>query len=176
MFAEIISAFIPMRTLPFLFFFTAICIFLAESVPGYGQSIERIQFSGLASDNNNFQPVAGASFGTYLSGGSGSLTVGSEYGKSTYAPVQVKSMDQPLADVVVYPNPVTDEIFVDWKSGDPSGQMLVLLDANGKEVRKEQVKSSHVSLMLKDVAAGMYTLQIIRGAEKQGSFKIIKSK
>jgi hypothetical protein len=53
---------------------------------------------------------------------------------------------------------------------------MVLLDANGKEVRNEQVKSSQMRLMLKDVAAGMYTLQIIKGVQKLGSYKIIKSK
>ncbi len=143
---------------------------------GHAQSIERIQFSGVASGNNNFQPVAGASFGSYLSGGTGSLTVASEYGKSTYVPVQVKTLERPSAEVVVYPNPVADEIFVDWKSGNPTGQILVLLDASGKEVRKEVVKSSRMSLMLKDVAAGMYTLQISKGIEKLGSYKIIKSK
>ena len=142
----------------------------------HAQSIERIQFSGVASDNNKFQPVAGASFGTYLSGSSGSLTVGSEYGKSTFIPLQVKTLDRPVVDISVYPNPGTDEIHIDWKSGDPTGQVLVLLDANGKEIRKEQVKSSHVSLMLKDVAAGMYTLQVSKGLQKLGSFKIIKSK
>ena len=140
------------------------------------QSIERIQFSGVASGNNNFQPVAGASFGSYLSGGTGSLTVASEYGKSTYVPVQVKTLERPSAEVVVYPNPVADEIFIDWQSGNPTGQILVLLDASGKEVRKEVVKSSRMSLMLKDVAAGMYTLQISKGLEKLGSYKIIKSK
>ncbi len=149
---------------------------VAVSFRSAAQSIERIQFSGVASGNNNFQPVAGASFGSYLSGGTGSLTVASEYGKSTYVPVQVKTLERPSAEVVVYPNPVADEIFIDWKSGNPTGQILVLLDASGKEVRKEVVKSSRMRLMLKDVAAGMYTLQISKGLEKLGSYKIIKSK
>jgi hypothetical protein len=151
--------------------FSALLMFSANA-----QSIERIQFSGLASDNNNFQPVAGSPFGSYMSGNAGSLTVASEYGKSTYAPLQVKTIDRPTVDVSVYPNPSSDEVFIDWKSGDPVGQFLVLLDANGREVKKELVKSSHVSLMLKDLAAGMYTLQIIKGFEKLGSYKIIKSK
>jgi hypothetical protein len=143
---------------------------------GHAQSSERIQFSGLASDNNNFQPVAGSPFGTYMSGGAGSLTVASEYGKSTFVPVQVKTLERPTVDISVYPNPSSEEVFIDWKSGDPAGQFLVLLDANGKEVRKEPVKSSRMRLMLKDVAAGMYTLQIIKGLEKLGSYKIIKTK
>ena len=151
-------------------------LLVAVSFRSAAQSIERIQFSGVASGNNNFQPVAGASFGSYLSGGTGSLTVASEYGKSTYVPVQVKTLERPSAEVVVYPNPVADEIFIDWQSGNPTGQILVLLDASGKEVRKEVVKSSRMSLMLKDVAAGMYTLQISKGLEKLGSFKIIKSR
>ena len=151
-------------------------LLVAVSFRSAAQSIERIQFSGVASGNNNFQPVAGASFGSYLSGGTGSLTVASEYGKSTYVPVQVKTLERPSAEVVVYPNPVADEIFIDWKSGNPTGQILVLLDASGKEVRKEVVKSSRMSLMLKDVAAGMYTLQISKGLEKLGSCKIIKSR
>jgi hypothetical protein len=114
------------------------------------QSIGRVQFSGLASDNNNFQPVAGSPFGSYMSGNAGSLTVASEYGKSTYAPLQVKTMDGHTVDVSVYPNPSSYEDFTDWKSGDPAGQFLVLLDANGREVKKEPVKSSRMSLMLKD--------------------------
>ncbi len=158
------------------FFSSSVFVFFLICQVANAQSIERIQFSGVASGNNNFQPVAGASFGSYLSGNGGSLTVGSEYGKSTFVPVQVKTLERPMVDVSVYPNPSSDEVFIDWKSGDPAGQFLVLLDANGKEVRKEPVKSSHVSLMLKDVAAGMYTLQIIKGLEKLGSYKIIKSK
>lgn len=158
----------------FLFSFVIVFAFICQTAKA--QSLERIQFSGLTSDNNNFQPVAGVPFGTYLRSNEGSLTVGSEYGKSTFVPVQVKTLAQPSIDVSVYPNPSTGEIHIDWKSGDPSGQLLVLLDANGKEVMKEQVKSSHESLMLKDVTAGVYTLQISRGLEKLGSFKIIKSK
>jgi len=158
------------------FLFSVVFVFSMICQVASAQSIERIQFSGVASDNNNFQPVAGASFGSYLSGNGGSLTVGSEYGKSTFVPVQVKTLERPTVDVSVYPNPSSEEVFIDWKSGDPSGQFLVLLDANGKEVRKESVKSSRMSLILKDVAAGMYTLQIIKGLEKLGSYKIIKSK
>lgn len=158
------------------FLFSFVFVFSMICHAANAQSIERIQFSGVASDNNNFQPVAGASFGSYLSGNGGSLTVGSEYGKSTFVPVQVKTLERPTVDVSVYPNPSSDEVFIEWKSGDPTGQFLVLLDANGKEVRKEPVKSSRMSLMLKDVAAGMYTLQIIKGLEKLGSYKIIKSK
>ena len=160
-----------MRVLLLTSVFSALLMF-----SGHAQSIERIQFSGLASDNDNFQPVAGSPFGTYMSGGAGSLTVASEYGKSTYAPLQVKTMERPTVDVSVYPNPSSDEVFIDWKSGDPAGEVLVLLDANGKEVRKEPVKSSQMRLMLKDVAAGMYTLQISKGPQKLGSYKIIKSK
>jgi hypothetical protein len=158
------------------FFSSFVFVFILVVQVANAQSIERIQFSGVASGNNNFQPVAGASFGSYLSGNGGSLTVGSEYGKSTFVPVQVKALERPMVDVSVYPNPSSDEVFIDWKSGDPAGQVLVLLDANGKEVRKEQVKSSQMRLMLKDVAEGMYTLQISKGLQKLGSFKIIKSK
>jgi hypothetical protein len=158
------------------FFSSSVFVFFLICQVANAQSIERIQFSGVASGNNNFQPVAGASFGSYLSGNGGSLTVGSEYGKSTFVPVQVKTLERPMVDVSVYPNPSSEEVFIDWKSGDTAGQFLVLLDANGKEVKKEPVNSSHVSLMLKDVSAGMYTLQIIKGLEKLGSYKIIKSK
>ncbi len=160
-----------MRVLLLTSIFSALLMF-----SGHAQSIERIQFSGLASDNNNFQPVAGSPFGSYMSGGAGSLTVASEYGKSTFVPLQVKTMDRSTVDVSVYPNPSSEEVFIDWKSGDPAGQVLVLLDASGKEVSKEPVKSSQMRLMLKDVAAGMYTLQIIKGLQKLGSYKIIKSK
>jgi uncharacterized protein (TIGR02145 family) len=144
-----------MRVLLLTSVFSALLMF-----SGHAQSIERIQFSGLASDNNNFQPVAGSPFGTYMSGGAGSLTVASEYEKNTFIPLQVKIMDRPMVDVSVYPNPSSDEVFIDWKSGDPAGQFLVLLDANGKDVRNEPVKSSHVSLMLKDVAAGNFNSSI----------------
>ena len=154
----------------FVFVFVLVC------QTANAQTIEHIQFSGVASGNNNFQPVAGASFGTYLSGNSGSLTVGSEYGKSTFVPVQVKTLEQPIVDVSVYPNPSSDEIQIDWKSGDPTGQFLLLLDANGKEIRRQEVKSNHLRLIVKDIAAGVYTLQIIKGIEKLGAFKIIKSK
>lgn len=151
-------------------------VFVLVGQKANAQSIEQIQFSGVASGNNNFQPVAGASFGTYLSGNSGSLTVGSEYGKSTFVPVKVKTLEQPIVDVSVYPNPSSDEIQIDWKSGDPTGQFLLLLDANGKEIRRQEVKSNHIRLIVKDIAAGVYTLQIIKGIEKLGAFKIIKSK
>ena len=140
------------------------------------QSIERIQFSGLASDNNNFQPVAGSPFGTYMSGGGGSLTVASEYGKNTYAPLRVKMLERPSADVSVYPNPSVDVLHIDWKSGNPIGQTLLLLDASGKEVARQVVKSNTEILNLKNAAYGMYILQIGDDKRGYGEFKIIKSK
>ena len=64
----------------------------------------------------------------------------------------------------------------DWKSGNPIGQTLLLLDASGKEVVRQVVKSNTETINLKNAASGMYMLHVGDDKRGYGEFKIIKSK
>jgi hypothetical protein len=153
------------------------CLFFSVLLAGSGhaQTIERIQFSGFSFDNASIQAVGGTPFGRHLSNTNGSLTVGTEYGKSTFVPLQVKMEMGTPANLLVYPNPFREEVHIEWKGWVRSDQILLLLDPTGKEVRKISFQSGQMNLNLSDVASGIYTLQLREGNRLQGAVKISKS-
>ena len=77
------------------------------------QSIERITFSSATSNNSSFKSNIGSPYGANLSGTSGSLTISSEYGESTYketALVGINDVKDKQIEVKVFPNPSMSSI------------------------------------------------------------------
>lgn len=137
----------------------AVCLLMAVSFRTAGQSIERIQFSGLSSGGNSFQAVAGVPYGSYLSSGSGaSLTVSSEYGKAVFIPLRVEPPAQGVSDMEVFPNPVMHELQIRRRSGIGKPQTLILFDALGREVSRQTLQGEHTCVDLSGLASGSYRL------------------
>lgn len=72
-----------------------------------------------------------------------------------------------LAGVAVYPNPVTEQLYLD---GFPAGEILAIIDQNGKTVRTVRVQSATETLSVADLAAGAY---LIRGSST-GNHRFVK--
>ena len=124
------------------------------------QSIERIQFSGLAAGNNRFQPVAGTAFGSYLPATNGSsLTVSSEYGKGTFVPLSVQQDAKALTDLRVFPNPASEDLQIEWQGREGGELRLLLLDASGRQIKEHLFRGRESSLSLRGLPAGNYRLQ-----------------
>ena len=124
------------------------------------QSIERIQFSGLAAGNNLFQPVAGTAFGSYLPATNGSsLTVSSEYGKGTFVPLSVQQDAQVPAGLRVFPNPVSEVLQIEWQGREGGELRLLLLDASGRQIKEHLFRGKESSMSLRGLPVGNYRLQ-----------------
>jgi len=140
------------------------------------QSIERIQFSGLSSENNAFQVVAGAPFGSFLPAGSnsGSLTVSSEAGQGNFLPTSVRPADLTAENGLrVYPNPVAADLQLEWQGRESREVFLKLMDAAGRQVKEHRFRGKNSSLSLRELPAGSYRLQ--QEGSKTQSWSIIKN-
>ncbi len=63
----------------------------------------------------------------------------------------------------IYPNPFKDKLFVE--SPDQGAIEIQVIDAVGRIVKTFSARQTHSSLMLDNLAKGIYTLQIQKGAE-----------
>ena len=155
------------------------CLLIFWSLAGFyshAQSIERVQFSGLSSENNRFQVVAGAPFGSFLPAGSnsGSLTVSSETGQGNFLPTSVKPETQEAgAGLRVYPNPVAADLQLEWQGRESGEVHLKLLDAAGRQVKAHHFRGKSSSLSLRELPVGSYRLQ--QEGNKTQSWSIIKN-
>jgi hypothetical protein len=62
-------------------------------------------------------------------------------------------------DLLVYPNPALDQLFV---KGANTGDLLRILDLNGKVVLEETCSGKNVSINVSGLPAGMYTYECIQ--------------
>jgi hypothetical protein len=125
-------------------------LLMAVSFRSAAQSIERIQFSGVASGNNNFQPVAGVPYASYLPFGCGaSLTVSSKYGKNVFLPLRFESSVRGGGDIDVFSNHVVYELQVRRRGGIGKPETLILLDSLGRGVGRQTLEGERPALTLR---------------------------
>lgn len=156
-----------------VFMLSFLCLAVLRS---NAQSIERVQFSGLSSENNAFQVVAGAPFGSFLPTGSGnaSLTVSSEAGQGSFLPTSINPADLSAENGLrVYPNPVVADLQLEWQGRESREVFLKLLDAAGRQVKAHRFRGKSSSLSLRELPAGSYRLQ--QEGNKTQSWSIIKN-
>jgi hypothetical protein len=75
-----------------------------------------------------------------------------------------------LAEVSVYPNPVTDVLTV---SGAPAGATLTIADLSGRTVGRQTLTDRHTVVSVTSLPAGIY-LVIVRSDKGTETFKIVK--
>jgi len=86
-------------------------------------------------------------------------------------PLSVVGEISDLKDISFYPNPVTDQLYIDFKgSGEPE---LKLLDMAGKLIIQRSLKYSHNVLDMKGLPEGIYFVQILSETETE-VYRIIK--
>ena len=89
-------------------------------------------------------------------------------------PVQVGLF--PGRPALVYPNPVVDQLRVDWKAELGDEVVLALYHISGKLVRTVAVEAKQIghTFDLSDLPAGSYLLQVQYGAEGRLTYPILK--
>jgi len=159
-----------------IFFITY--VFVVSVAVSYSQSIESISFSAVASSNDNFQPVAGASFSGYISNASGSLTIASEYGKNDFkVSSNISNTSDQKDNIKIYPNPTDDIILIDdfSKSTNKSNTVLIT-DNNGRKVFYQENYIDKTPIDFKSFQNGVYYITLKINNETIILTKIIKSK
>jgi hypothetical protein len=142
----------------------------------FGQNMESITFSAVASTNNNFQPVVGTPYGASLSGANGSLEISSSYGESSYEESSLSVEELTLkTNLRIYPNPATYQVIVDLTQLPQGEYQLFLMDLSGKVVYSQTVQAISVHLDMSTYASGTYVLRIqTNETRKVETFKFVK--
>jgi len=142
-------------------------------------TIERVSFSAVASNNDNFRPMVGMPYSGYLSNANGSLTVSSEYGSQTYSPGTITSEKGniiTITQIKVYPNPTEMSVHMDLSKEITLPLELKVLNIEGKLIKQLTVKEINNTLDLSDYPTGTYLLNFTDNKKRVGTFRILKNK
>lgn len=137
------------------------------------QSIEKVVFSSVASNSDDFETIAGTPYGEALDGGTGSLNVSAYYGGNTIDVVTSIREETMGSGIMLYPNPTSNFVNI----GIPDGQFPVTLkvfDGLGKIVLMAELKEQSNPLDLSQLATGTYKLVATSTNNKQSVESLIK--
>lgn len=76
--------------------------------------------------------------------------------------------------IQLYPNPVSDYLYIDFTTESYQGAEYQLFDLQGKLVRKDMITQVKSELNLSSLPSTGYIIRIIRNGEHLKTFKIIK--
>jgi hypothetical protein len=83
-------------------------------------------------------------------------------GQSTYSPIVAISSNSLTSQVILYPNPVTDRLFVQVAATGPEKMVLQLADMQGRVLQQQEVQLDRgvtaFSLNTASLGAGNYLL------------------
>ncbi|BAP29451.1 uncharacterized protein CHSO_0414 [Chryseobacterium sp. StRB126] len=79
-----------------------------------------------------------------------------------------------LKDILLYPNPFKDYLYLDFTINNFKGAEYQLFDAQGKLIRKDVILQSKSELNFSDIPSAMYIIKINQHGENLKTFKIIK--
>lgn len=79
-----------------------------------------------------------------------------------------------LKDILLYPNPFKDYLYLDFTTNNFKGAEYQLFNAEGKLIRKGVVSQSKSELNFSDIPSAMYIIRINQYGENIKTFKIIK--
>lgn len=79
-----------------------------------------------------------------------------------------------LKDILLYPNPFKDYLYLDFTTNNFKGTEYQLFNAEGKLIRKGVVSQSKSELNFSDIPSAMYIIRINQNGENIKTFKIIK--
>ncbi|AYN00700.1 T9SS type A sorting domain-containing protein [Chryseobacterium sp. 3008163] len=77
-------------------------------------------------------------------------------------------------DILLYPNPFKDFIFLDFSTNDYRNSDYQLFDSSGKLVKQGKIKESKSELNFSDLPSAMYIIRINQNGKNIKTFKIIK--
>ncbi|GGG56376.1 T9SS type A sorting domain-containing protein [Epilithonimonas arachidiradicis] len=123
------------------------------------------------------------------SGGSSSYTVGEidylQKGNNTQVmegiqhayeiiTLAVEDIDHKERNILLYPNPVKDFLFIDFNDRNYQGSNYALFDVQGKIVKKGNISQQKSELDFSLLPASVYIIQIFQNNQNIKTFKIIK--
>lgn len=79
-----------------------------------------------------------------------------------------------LKDILLYPNPFKDYLYLDFTTNNFKGAEYHLFDSQGKLIRKDVILQAKSELNFSDVPSAMYIIRINQHGENLKTFKIIK--
>ncbi|WP_312991455.1 T9SS type A sorting domain-containing protein [Chryseobacterium flavum] len=85
---------------------------------------------------------------------------------------QESSTDQ--NDILIYPNPFKDYLYLDFTTNDYRGSEYQLFDAQGKLIKKDMILQPKSELNFSSLPSAMYIIRVNRHGENVKTFKIIK--
>lgn len=94
------------------------------------------------------------------------------YEITTLSTTETVGTDQ--KEILLYPNPFKDFIFLDFTTNDYRNSDYQLFDSSGKLVKEGKIKESKSELNFSDLPSAMYIIRINQNGKKIKTFKIIK--
>ncbi|UFH30660.1 T9SS type A sorting domain-containing protein [Chryseobacterium sp. C-71] len=94
------------------------------------------------------------------------------YEITTLSTTETVGTDQ--KEILLYPNPFKDFIFLDFATNDYRNSDYELFDSSGKLVKKDKIKESKSEFNFSDIPSAMYIIRINQNGKNIKTFKIIK--
>lgn len=94
------------------------------------------------------------------------------YEITTLSTTETVGTDQ--KEILLYPNPFKDFIFLDFTTNDYRNSDYQLFDSSGKLVKKDKIKESKSEFNFSDLPSAMYIIRINQNGKNIKTFKIIK--
>lgn len=77
-------------------------------------------------------------------------------------------------DILLYPNPFKDFVFLDFTTNDYKNSEYQLFDSSGKLLKQEKIKESKSEFNFSELPSAMYIIRINKDGKNLKTFKIIK--
>ncbi|MDF2551859.1 MAG: C-terminal target protein [Chryseobacterium sp.] len=77
-------------------------------------------------------------------------------------------------DILLYPNPFKDFLFVDFTTNDYRNSEFQLFDSSGKLLKENKIKESKSEFNFSELPSAMYIIRINQNGKNIKTFKIIK--
>ncbi|MFP3591929.1 T9SS type A sorting domain-containing protein [Chryseobacterium sp. SIMBA_038] len=110
---------------------------------------------------------------TYLVKGTNQVLEGVQqaYEITTLATSETSSAEK---DILIYPNPFKDFLFLDFTTNSYKGAEYSLFDAQGKLIKRDKITQSKSEFNFSSLPSAMYIIRINQNGENIKTFKIIK--
>lgn len=110
----------------------------------------------------------------YTSKGTNQVNEGVQQAYEIITLSTVETADTDRKEILLYPNPFKDFIFLDFTTTDYRNSDYQLFDSSGKIIKEGKIKESKSELNFSDIPSAMYIIRINQSGKNIKTFKIIK--
>lgn len=93
---------------------------------------------------------------------------------TTLSSQEASSDQKDQKDILIYPNPFKEYLYLDFTTNDYKNSEYQLFDSQGKLIKKDMILQSKSELNFSALPSAMYIIRISRNGENIKTFKIIK--